>query len=162
MWGSLMYVGPGATHLLGCYFTWGLGQRTLLGIVVDLMWGLGQHTLQGIVVGLCGGLGRHTSLGIVVGLCEASGNTLYWISLLVYEGLEQHILLSIVVGYAKFRATHFTGHHCKIVIFLGNKFVNILNTKSKLLSARVPEVTSMQVFECIGEEWKIPTPDILA
>jgi hypothetical protein len=29
-------------------------------------------------------------------------------------------------------------------------------------SARVPEVTSMQVFECIGEEWKIPTPDILA
>jgi hypothetical protein len=29
-------------------------------------------------------------------------------------------------------------------------------------SARVPEVTSMQIFECIGEEWKIPTPDILA
>jgi hypothetical protein len=28
--------------------------------------------------------------------------------------------------------------------------------------SRVPEVTSMQVFECIGEEWKIPTPDILA
>jgi hypothetical protein len=23
-------------------------------------------------------------------------------------------------------------------------------------------VTSMQVFECIAEEWKIPTPDILA
>jgi hypothetical protein len=31
-----------------------------------------------------------------------------------------------------------------------------------LVQARVPEVTSMQVFECIGEEWKIPTPDILA
>jgi hypothetical protein len=34
--------------------------------------------------------------------------------------------------------------------------------ESKFLSARVPEVISMQVFECIGEEWKIPTPDILA
>jgi hypothetical protein len=28
--------------------------------------------------------------------------------------------------------------------------------------ARVPEVTSMQVFECNGEEWKITTPDIIA
>jgi hypothetical protein len=72
------------------------------------MWGLGQHTLLGIVVGSCGvsgnillkwvlllvhvglrathftgycflvyvGLGQHTLLGIVVGLCGASGNTL--------------------------------------------------------------------------------------
>jgi hypothetical protein len=30
---------------------WGLGQDTLLGIVVGLMWGLGQDTLLGIVVG---------------------------------------------------------------------------------------------------------------
>jgi hypothetical protein len=28
--------------------------------------------------------------------------------------------------------------------------------------SRAPEVTSMQVCECIGEEWKSPTPDILA
>jgi hypothetical protein len=28
--------------------------------------------------------------------------------------------------------------------------------ESKSLSASVPEVTSMQVFECIGEEWKSP------
>jgi hypothetical protein len=27
---------------------------------------------------------------------------------------------------------------------------------------QVPEVTSMQVCECIGKEWKFPTPDILA
>jgi hypothetical protein len=33
------------------------------------MWGLGQHTLLGIVVSLCGGLVQHTLLGIVVGLC---------------------------------------------------------------------------------------------
>jgi hypothetical protein len=29
---------------------------------------------------------------------------------LVYEGLGQHTLLGIVERYAKFRATHFTGH----------------------------------------------------
>jgi hypothetical protein len=56
------------------------------GIVVGLMWGLGQDTLLGIVVGLCWGLGRQTSLGIVVSLCGASGNTLYWVLLLVYVG----------------------------------------------------------------------------
>jgi hypothetical protein len=33
--------------------------------------------------------------------------------------------------------------------------------ESKPSSASVPEVTSMQVCECIGEEWKSPTPDIL-
>jgi hypothetical protein len=26
----------------------------------------------------------------------------------------------------------------------------------QIVSASVPEVTSMQVFECIGEEWKSP------
>jgi hypothetical protein len=128
---------------------WGLGQHTLVGIVVGLMWCLGQHTLLGIVVGLCGGFGRHTSLGIVVGLYGASGNTLNWV-LLVYvaprathftgycwfmwsiavgyvvpwavtlfigyccwfmSGLGQHTLLGVVVGYARFRVTQFTGHH---------------------------------------------------
>jgi hypothetical protein len=77
------------------------------------MWGLGQDTLLGIVVGLCGAYGRHISLGIVVGLCGASGNTVHWVLLLVYVGprathltgycwfmwhLGQHILLGIVVG----------------------------------------------------------------
>jgi hypothetical protein len=65
----------------------GLGQHTLVGIVVGLMWGLGQDTLLGIVVvGFIGGLGLHTSLGIVVCLCGPSGNTLYWVLLLVYMG----------------------------------------------------------------------------
>jgi hypothetical protein len=33
----------------------------------------------------------------------------------------------------------------------------------QIISASAPEVTSMQIFECIGEEWKSPpTPDILA
>jgi hypothetical protein len=26
----------------------------------------------------------------------------------------------------------------------------------QIISASIPEVTSMQVFECIGEEWKSP------
>jgi hypothetical protein len=52
------------------------------------MWALGQHTLLGIVVGLMWGLGQDTLLGIVVGLCEASGNTLYWVLLLVYVPRE--------------------------------------------------------------------------
>jgi hypothetical protein len=70
----------------------GLGQHTLLGIVVCLCVGLGQHTLLGIVVGFMWGLGQH--MGIVVGLCGASGKTLYWVLLLVYVGPW---------------ATHFTG-----------------------------------------------------
>jgi hypothetical protein len=77
------------------------------------MWGLGQHTLLGIVIGLfTWGLGQHTLLGIVVGLRVASGNTLHWILLLVYVGslathfivvywvvrsFGQHTLLGIIV-----------------------------------------------------------------
>jgi hypothetical protein len=65
----LVYVGSRATHFTGygCWFMWGLGQHTLLGIVVGHMW----FTLAS---------------GIVVGLCGASGNTLYWVLLLVYVG----------------------------------------------------------------------------
>jgi hypothetical protein len=37
-------------------------------------------------------------LGIVIGLCLASGNTLYWVLLLVVLRLGQHTLLAIVVG----------------------------------------------------------------
>jgi hypothetical protein len=37
-----------------------------------------------------------------------------------------------------------------------------LANESKSSSASVPDVTSMQVCECILEEWKSPTPDILA
>jgi hypothetical protein len=52
---------------------------------------------------------------------------------------------------------HLTSVHAlyKVVFKLYGKSQNCF-------SASVPEVTSMQVFECIGEEWKIPTPDILA
>jgi hypothetical protein len=39
------------------------------------MWGLGQHTLLGIVVGLCAS--GNTLLGIAVGSMWTSGNTLY-------------------------------------------------------------------------------------
>jgi hypothetical protein len=60
------------------------------------MWGLGQHTLLGIVVGLCAS--GNTLLGIAVGLCGASGNTHYWVLLLVVLRLRQHTLLAIVVG----------------------------------------------------------------
>jgi hypothetical protein len=79
---TLVCVGARATHFTG-YCCW-------------FMWGLGQHTLLDIVVGLCG----------------ASGNTLYWVLLLVYAGLGQHTLLGIVVGLRGPRATHFTGYCC--------------------------------------------------
>jgi hypothetical protein len=81
--GFLKYVWPQATHFTGycCWFMLGLGQHTLLGIVVGFMWVLGQHTL----------------LGIDVWLTLASGNTHYWVLLLVYVGP---------------RATQFTGHRC--------------------------------------------------
>jgi hypothetical protein len=32
----------------------------------------------------------------------------------------------------------------------------------QIVKCKSPEVTSMQVCECIGEEWKSPIPDILA
>jgi hypothetical protein len=54
------------------------------------MWGLGQHTLLGIVVGLRAS--GNTLLGVAVGLFGAPGKTLYWVLLLVYVGrLGQHI-----------------------------------------------------------------------
>jgi hypothetical protein len=64
--GAVYNVGTRATHVPGIVvnFTWGLGQHTLVGIVVGLMWASGKTLyLLGIVIGLCGGLGRHTSLG---------------------------------------------------------------------------------------------------
>jgi hypothetical protein len=78
----LVYVGPRATHftVYSCWFMWGLGQHTLLGIVIGSCGAMG--TLLCIDLGLCGGLGQHTLLGIVVGLCgpgRASGNTCYWV-----------------------------------------------------------------------------------
>jgi hypothetical protein len=52
---------------------------------------------------------------------------------------------------------------CICTVRSSNKlFWNSIWQESKSSSARVPEVTSMQVCECIGEKWKIPTPDILA
>jgi hypothetical protein len=45
------YVAPQATHFTGycCWFMRGLGQHTLLGIVVGYMWSFGYHTLLGII-----------------------------------------------------------------------------------------------------------------
>jgi hypothetical protein len=83
------------------------------------MWGLGQDTLLGIVVGLCGGLGRHTSLGIVVSLCGASGNALYWVLLLVYVGASGDTLhWVLLLAYVEPRATHLTGY-CWFMWHLG-------------------------------------------
>jgi hypothetical protein len=59
------------------------------------MWGLRQHTLLGIV-GLCAS--GNTLLDIAVGLCGTSGNTLYWVLLLVMLRLGQHTLLAFVLG----------------------------------------------------------------
>jgi hypothetical protein len=91
---------------------WGLGQHTLVGIVVGLIWGLGQDTLLGIaiVVGLCGASGDtlHWVLLLVYGgvllvyggyccwLCCTSDNTLYWVLLWVMRGFGQRTLLGII------------------------------------------------------------------
>jgi uncharacterized membrane protein len=85
------------------------------------MWGLGQHTLLGIVVGLCEA--SNTLYYFVVGLC-ASGNTLLGNTLAGYccwfmWGLGQHTLLGIVVGYVRPRATHCTGYCCWFMRGLG-------------------------------------------
>jgi hypothetical protein len=115
-------------HFTGhcCWFMWGLGQHTLLSIMTGL----------GIVVCFCGGpratyLTGYYSWFVCVRVFV--GATLYWELLLVYvgycccyvapqathltgycfwfmRGLGQYTLLGIVDGYAKFRATHFTGH----------------------------------------------------
>jgi hypothetical protein len=77
-----VYVVPRATHFTGycCWFTkvCGASVTHITGHCCWLMWGLGQHAL----------------LGIVVGFTWASGNTHYWVLLLVYVGP---------------RATQFTG-----------------------------------------------------
>jgi hypothetical protein len=52
-------VGPRVTHVVGIVIVnlrGGLGQHTLLGIVVGLMWGLGQH-FTGYCCWLMWGLG---------------------------------------------------------------------------------------------------------
>jgi hypothetical protein len=68
-----------------------------------------------------GGLGQHVHvLGIVVvNLRGASGNTLYWVLLLVYVPRATHywVLLLVYVGP---RATHFTGYCCGLCKVLGN------------------------------------------
>jgi hypothetical protein len=75
----------------------------VLGIVVGLMWGLGQDTLLGIVVGLCGasshtlccwsmcGLGQHTLLGIVVGYVAPRATHFTGYCCWFLKGLGQHI-----------------------------------------------------------------------
>jgi hypothetical protein len=52
------------------------------------------NTLLGI--GLCAS--GKTLLGVAVGLCGASGNTLYWVLLLVMLRLGQHTSLAVVIG----------------------------------------------------------------
>jgi hypothetical protein len=96
----LVYVGPRVTHFTGyccwpmclrqhftgycCWFMWGLGQHTLLGIVVGYVV-LRQHTLLAIVVGYV--VPRTTHLtGYCCGLYEVLGSTLYWASLALMWG----------------------------------------------------------------------------
>jgi hypothetical protein len=81
----LVYVGPWATHLTGhcCWFTWDLGQHTLLGIVVGLRRASGNTLYWILLLAYVGPLATHF---IVVGLCEVSDNTLYWASLSVCYG----------------------------------------------------------------------------
>jgi hypothetical protein len=98
----LVYMGPRATHFTGycCWFNKVVGPQAahFTGYCCWFMWGLGQHTLLGIIVVFMWGLGQHTLLGIVAWFTWASGNTHYWVLLLVYAGLGQHTLLDIVVG----------------------------------------------------------------
>jgi hypothetical protein len=121
-------VGPRVTHVLGIVVVnlRGASGKTaywVLLLVLDvrprvrhftgyccwLMWGLGQHTLPGIVVGLCAS--GNTLLDIVVGYVAPLATHITGYCCWFTRGLGQHTLLGIVVGYARFWATHFTGHH---------------------------------------------------
>jgi hypothetical protein len=74
-------VGPWVRHFIGCC-CW-------------FMWGLGQHTLLGIVVGYVAPLATHVT-GYCFGVRGASDNTLYWVLLWVMRGFGQHTLLVII------------------------------------------------------------------
>jgi hypothetical protein len=90
-------VGPRETHTRTgycCWFDVGPRARHFTGYCCWFKWGLEPHTLLGI--GLCAS--SNTLLRIAVGLCAASGNTLYWVLLLVMLRLGPHTLLAIVVG----------------------------------------------------------------
>jgi hypothetical protein len=77
----LVYMGPRATHFTGycCWFMWGLGQHTLLGIVVGLS-GASATQFTEHCCWFTWGLGQRTLL-YIVGLYEVLDNTLYWASL---------------------------------------------------------------------------------
>jgi hypothetical protein len=114
----------------------GLGQHTLLGIVVGLCWASG-NTLSGYccwvymrprathITGYCCmvymGLGQHTLLGIVVGLCGASGNTLYWVLLLLglCRASGNTLYWVLLFGLCGPLATHITGYCCWFMWVLG-------------------------------------------
>jgi hypothetical protein len=57
-----------------------------------------QLDFQNKVIVVGASSGQHTLLGSVVWFTWASGNTHYWVLLLVCVGLGQHTLLGIVVG----------------------------------------------------------------
>jgi hypothetical protein len=92
-----------ATHLLGNIVVglimWGLalGQHTLLGI--DGLRGPRATHFSGYCCWFMWGLGQHNLLDIVVGLYGTLGSTLYW----------------VLLGYARFQTTQFTGHHWLLV-----------------------------------------------
>jgi hypothetical protein len=80
------------------------------------MRGFRQHTLLGIIIRSDVGrihqwvqnnLGKVGSVGFRIGLFGTSGNTLYWLLLLVNEGP---------------RTTHFTGYCCGLCEVSGNTF----------------------------------------
>jgi hypothetical protein len=84
------------------------------------MWGLGQYTLLGIGVGLSGALGNTLYWVLLLGLREASYNTLLGIVAGLHVALGNALYLVLLLGYARFRTTHFTGHHCLISSDCGN------------------------------------------
>jgi hypothetical protein len=114
---------------------WGLGQDTLLGIVVDL-WASGNTLYWGLLWFMC--LGQYFT-----GLCGASGNT-----------------LCIVVGYVVPRTTHVTasGYCCGLCEVLGNTlywassgllwgaFINGFKIILFKNNSRKVEVSSVSVF----------------
>jgi hypothetical protein len=80
------------------------------------------------------GHGQHTLLGIVVGLCGASGNTLYWVLLLVYMGP---------------RATHITGYCCWFMWGLGQH--TLLNIVVDLCGASGNTLYFCWVIQSFGQ-----------
>jgi hypothetical protein len=117
------YEGPRTTLYLGivvgCLHQWVVSLRGALGnilcwvLLLAYVGGLGQHTLLGIVVGLCAcvcgareGWMRGTRVTHFTGYCC----WLMWCLEQHFNGYCCWFMWGIVVGYVAPQATHFTGH----------------------------------------------------